>query len=76
MHVFPSKSEGEILLMEWERFYYWLRRAQEIFYKTTIPEIEEESGKIDEDSFKVKRERLEKKILKIRQRTQGTINGG
>jgi hypothetical protein len=75
MNVFPTFSLDFIYGLEWDTFYYWLRRAQEIFYKTTIPEIEEESGKIDEDSFKVKRERLEKKILKIRQRIQGTIDG-
>jgi len=65
--------------LEWETFYYWHRRALEIFYATTqraikdIPEIED--GKVDGDTFEKQEKRLRAKIDAIEKSKEGTING-
>ncbi len=66
-------SDERILLMEWETMIYWYHRAQEIFYKTIIEEVED--GKVDDDTFEVQKKRLYAKINRLEKENEGTING-
>jgi len=78
MNVFPSFSLEYIKGLKWEDFYYWHRRAQEIFYtgvQRNIKYIEEiEDGKVDDDTFEVQRKRLYNKIQRLEKENEGTIN--
>ena len=79
MHVFPSFSPEYIDGLEWETFYYWHRRAQEIFYtKLNKKEclIEEtEDNKLDDDSFEKSKAQLYERLRKEKQSKEGSISG-
>ena len=66
--------------MEWDTFYYWHRRAMELFYAKTQRSIKEilendntSDGKVEDHIFEEQRKRL---YAKIDEQTGGTIDGG
>lgn len=68
--------------MEWNTFYYWHRRALEIFgakCQRPLREIAEtespDSGKVDDDTFEKQRKLLYAKIEAYEKSTEGTISG-
>lgn len=68
--------------MEWNTFYYWHRRALEIFSAKCqrplreIAEVENvDSGKVDDDTFEKQTKALYAKIEAYENSLQGTING-
>lgn len=72
----------EIMSMEWSTFYYWHRRALEIFSAKTqrplreIAETEDsDSGKVDDDTFEKQRKELYAKIEAHEKSMEGTISG-
>jgi len=72
----------EIMSMEWNTFYYWHRRALEIFSAKCqrqlkeIAEVENvDSGKVDDDTFEKQRKALYAKIEAYENSIQGTISG-
>lgn len=72
----------EILSMEWDTFYYWHRRALELFgakCQRPLKEIAEsediDSGKVDDDTFEKQRKALYAKIEAHEKSLEGTISG-
>lgn len=80
MNVFPSFGLDFIKGLKWEEFYYWHRRAQEIFYSNVqrnIKYIEEiQDSKVDDDTFEMQQKRLYAKIERYEKSMEGTINVG
>lgn len=70
MNVFQF-SFDYVMGLDWDRFYYFLRRAQEIKTGKLI----EEDIKVDTDAFQSKAKRLYDKISRLEQRREGTVNG-
>lgn len=72
----------EILGMEWNTFYYWHRRALEIFgakCQRPLKEISEietlANGKVDDDLFKKQLEYIDAKLAEREKSKEGTISG-
>ena len=68
--------------MEWNTFYYWHRRAIELFNAKAqraikyIPETETlDNGKVDDETFKRQLEYMNKKESEIEKSKEGTISG-
>lgn len=76
MHVFPSFSLDFIMGLEWDTMLYWNNRAIEIKTGKYIEEnVTYEDGKIDSDSFEIKKKRLYERHAEIEKQAQGTISG-
>lgn len=68
--------------LEWETFYYWHRRALEIFnancqrpFKEIAESADSDSGKVDDDTFEKQRKALYAKIEAHEKSLEGTISG-
>lgn len=64
--------------MEWETFLYWHRRAIEIKTGQNVDETTDgkpdESGRVDNDTFKRQKEALEARLQNFELRQQGRIS--
>lgn len=60
--------------LEWDTFWYWCRRAEEV---KTGKFIEESSGdgKIDDVTFEISKKRLYDRLERNEKAKQGTISG-
>ena len=78
MSVFPQMTLDFIYALPWETFLYWHRRAAEIKTGQNIDEHQDgrpdADGKVDDDTFKRQKERLELRLQNFELQQQGRIS--